>query len=160
MRSFSPTALFSTWALHDIEEVFSFPAMTEMLAELTGIDSLRMNLRQSAIAVASMGLVVGAACLKGAQTNGSSHFYRATLAGLDAHIFTHVGASLILRRYAAGVATAAPVMGSGTWLAKRELKRAGITLGPADYARGACLLIPTVIACQAFARALPSKTSH
>ena len=54
-----PGVLFASWVLHDIEEALAFPSTTEHLAELTGIDALRMNTKQSAAAIGLVGAVPG-----------------------------------------------------------------------------------------------------
>ena len=89
-----------------------------------------------------MGVLIGLACMRGAATGGTSRLYRAVLAGLDAHVATHVGASAMTRRYTAGVATAAAVMLPGTRAASRELTRLGIPLTWKDY-----VLAPLCFCC-------------
>lgn len=49
--------LFAAWALHDAEEALTFPATADYIADLTGIDAVRMSTKQSAAAIG----VVGAA---------------------------------------------------------------------------------------------------
>jgi hypothetical protein len=53
-----PIVLFAAWALHDAEETLTFPASADYVADLTGIDALRMTTKQS---VAAIGLVGGCA---------------------------------------------------------------------------------------------------
>src|SRR5699024_12718294 len=108
-----PGVLFASWELHDIEEALTFPSTTEHLAELTGIDALRMNTKQSAAAIGLVGAVLACAGVRGAKTHGASPLYRYAGAGLEGHVFTHLVASEPLRRYKAGVIAARPVMAPG-----------------------------------------------
>lgn len=147
-----PTALFLTWATHDLEEIVAFPSTSRRLARITGSPALEMGVRESVVAVGGMAVVVGTACLRGARSKGASPAYRAVVAGLEAHIATHLMASLCLRAYTAGVLTAVPIMGLGVQAAKRDLAHRGVTLEPGDYRRGAALLIPAALICQGAAR--------
>lgn len=52
-----PIMLFDAWALHDAEEALTFPATADYIADLTGIDAVRMSTKQSVAAI----VVVGAA---------------------------------------------------------------------------------------------------
>lgn len=101
-----PVSLLLAWALHDIEEALAFPSEWDHLANCTGIEQLRMSSRQSWTAVGLMGILVSVSCARGIHTRGGSLLYRAVVAGLEAHVLTHLGASIIQRRYTAGVATA------------------------------------------------------
>jgi hypothetical protein len=67
-----PMMLFTAWALHDAEEVLTFPATAEYLSELTGISALRMSTKQSAAAIGIVGAAIAAAGIRGAQTKGAS----------------------------------------------------------------------------------------
>lgn len=120
-----PWLLLAAWVLHDLEE---------------------------AAAVGLMAPLVGLACLRGARTNGRSRFYRAIIAGLGAHAGTHLGASALLRRYTAGVATALPVLLPGALAASRDLNRDGTPLRARDRALGAAILLPAALACHVFVR--------
>ncbi len=60
-----PAALFASWALHDVEKVLTFPATADHLAEVTGIEALRMNTKQSVVAVGLVGAVVAWAGARG-----------------------------------------------------------------------------------------------
>lgn len=154
VRARGPVTLFGAWALHDLEEIVAFPATTHRLAEETGADWLRTSGRQSAVAIGLMGVVVGVACVRGAVTNGRSHFYRRTLAGLDLHVWSHVAASVVLRRYTAGVLTTVPVMLPGASVAERELAASGHALTRADRAVGAPMMVIAALACHSLARVL------
>ncbi|MCT1765756.1 HXXEE domain-containing protein [Brevibacterium casei] len=145
--------LFAAWAIHDLEELIAFPVTTSRLAEETGADWLRISARQSAVAIGLMGAVVATACVRGAVTNGRSRFYRRTLAGLDLHVWSHVAASVVLRRYTAGVLTAVPFMLPGARFAERELAATGHALSHADRAVGAPMMVVAALACHGVARA-------
>ncbi|MCL6422008.1 HXXEE domain-containing protein [Brachybacterium sp. JHP9] len=152
MRARGPLMLFTAWALHDVEEALTFPDACDVLAARTGRSRLRMDARQSWTAVGAMGILVGAACLRGATSNGSSRLYRAVLAGLGAHVGTHLLASVAAHRYTPGVITAVPVMGAGAWAAAHDLEREGGGLSAADLRRGFAVLAPAVIVCHVLAR--------
>ncbi|WP_428844218.1 HXXEE domain-containing protein [Brevibacterium celere] len=145
-------ALFSAWVIHDIEEALAFPAMCERLAGRTGVDALRMTAPQSWAAVTMMGGLVAAACLRGAQIGGRSTVYRALVAGLEGHVATHLGASILQRGYTAGVATALPVMLPGALVARRELEREGRALQLRDSVNGVAMLLPAAVGCHVIAR--------
>ena len=111
-----------------------------------------MDSRQSWAAVGLMGVLVGIGCIRGAQTAGSSRLYRAVVAGLGAHVGTHLGATVLARRYTAGVVTAVPVMLPGAIVAGRELTRGGIPLRARDRALGAVVLVPAALVCHLIVR--------
>jgi len=163
MRSSSargPLLLFLAWAVHDIEEALTFPQVCYRLAERTGREWWRMDARQSWCAVGFMGGLIGVACLRGTRRGGQSRLYRLTVAGLEAHVGTHVAASVLQRGYTPGVVTALPVMWPGARLAARDLTRHGWPLEPADYARGAAVLLPSAAACHGLARAVGRTKAH
>ncbi len=149
-----PSALFLAWSLHDVEEAVAFPASSRRLADATGIDALRMDHVQGVVAIGLMGVIVGAACVRGARSEGRSRLYRAAVAGLEAHVWTHVMQSVAMRGYTAGVATAVPVMLPGAVRARRELERAGGPLSRADRAGGAAFMWAAAMACQGAARVI------
>lgn len=149
-----PAALFAAWTLHDLEEAIAFPSTTAHLAELTGRGSLRMTTVQSAAAVGLMGGYLGVVCLRGARTHGRSRLYRYAVAGLEAHVFTHLLSSLALRRYTAGVATAVPIMWPGAAYARKELDRAGIGLRGREWYIGAATMAAAALLCQTTVRVL------
>ncbi|MFC7848656.1 HXXEE domain-containing protein [Arthrobacter sp. NPDC057388] len=147
-----PAWLFLAWALHDLEEAATFPASCNYLADRTGIQALRMDSRQSWTAVGLMGVLVGFACIRGAQTAGSSRLYRAVVAGLGAHVGMHVCATVLARRYTAGVVTAVPIMLPAVIAAGRELTRGGMPLRARDRALGAVVLVPAAFVCHLIVR--------
>jgi hypothetical protein len=113
-----------------------------------------MDQRQSWLAIGLMGVLVAVGCRRGAVANGHSRLYRAMVAGLQAHVGTHLLASVLQRGYTAGVLTALPVMLPGAESARRELRDSGRPLRPKDYAAGAALLLPAVLVCQTLPRML------
>lgn len=147
-----PTALFAAWVIHDIEEAFAFPASCDQLVDRTGVKQLRITPQQSWIAVILMGILVTVACGRGVRSTGKSAMYRAFVAGLEAHVVTHLGASVAQRGYTAGVATAVPIMLPGALMARRDLKRAGCELRFRDTVNGVTLLLPAAVECQVAAR--------
>lgn len=122
MHARGPAHLFIAWAVHDVEEAVAFPSTCDALADRTGVEALRMDQRQSWLAVGLMGCVVALACRRGAASNGHSRFYRSMVAGLHGHVGTHLLASVPQRRYTAGVVTALPVMLPGAESARREFR--------------------------------------
>lgn len=147
-----PALLLTAWALHDVEEALAFPSTCDALADRTNIEFLRIGKRESWAAVGLMGIFVTAVCWRGLRTGGRSSMYRATLAGLEAHVYSHLAASALQRRYTAGVATALPIMLPGAIGARRELRHAGAPLRIRNYLLGACLLVPGAVICQVLAR--------
>ena len=81
--------------------------------------------------------------------------YRAVLAGLEGHVYTHLASSLAQRRYTAGVATALPIMLPGTIVARRELHQTHVPLQIRDFIRGAFFLLPSAVISQILARIIP-----
>ncbi|PCC32023.1 HXXEE domain-containing protein [Glutamicibacter sp. BW77] len=144
-----PTALFTAWIIHGIEEAFAFPASCDRLVDRTGVEQLRITPQQSWIAVELMGILVAVACGRAA---GKSAMFRAVVAGLEAHVVTHLGASVAQRGYTAGVATALPIMFPGALMARRELQRDGCELRFRDTVNGVELLLPAALVCQGAAR--------
>lgn len=147
-----PTALFAAWLIHDIEEAFALPATCDRLVDRTGVEQLRITPQQSWIAVGLMGVLVAVACGRGVRSTGKSAMYRAFLAGLEAHVVTHLSASVVQRGYTAGVATAVPIMLPGSLMARRELQSYGRGLSFRDSVNGGALLLPAALVCQVAAR--------
>lgn len=151
-----PGTLFAAWALHDIEEALAFPSSCDKLAEATGIESLRMSPAQSWAAVGMAGAVVATASIRGARTRGRSSLYRAVIAGLESHVATYVGMSLLAGGYSAGMVTAVTVMLPGTRYARLELARNGAPLTRRDTAVGLALLGPVALGAHVASRLLLS----
>jgi len=129
------------------------------VADEIGVQALRIDRRQSWLAVSLMGIIVAFACHRGKTSNNRSRLYRAVVAGLHAHVGTHLLASLLQRRSTAGVTTALPVMLPGAESARREIRDVGEPLRATDYLAGAALLAPAALTCQFFARILIRKRS-
>ena len=138
-------ALFAAWLVHDVEEAFTFPATSRLLAARLGTDRVVVSPAQSVLAIALMGVLVGAACVRGARTHGKSRLYRAVLAGLEAHVVTHIATSISFKSYTAGLITAPLVMLPGARVARAELRRGGSPLLPPDTAQGGALLFAAAI---------------
>ncbi|WP_166971146.1 HXXEE domain-containing protein [Brevibacterium atlanticum] len=132
-----PLVLFASWALHDAEEALTFPTTADQLADLTGIDSLRMSTKQSVAAIGLVGAALAVAGIRGARTRGASRFYRASVAGLEAHVFTHLLSAAAARRYTSGALTALPIMWPGAAFARSELASLGKPLTASDRRLGA-----------------------
>lgn len=154
MNETGAAAIFMAWAIHDIEEAVALPATCDELARTTGFEQLRMDRRQSWLSVSLMGVLVGFACRRGTITEGRSLLYRATIAGLEAHVGTHIMASLLRRGYTAGVVTAVLFMWPGARHARCAVDRMGVPLTIRDYTTGACLLIPAALTCHIMSRLL------
>lgn len=147
-----PGTLFAAWVLHDIEEALTFPSSCDKLAEATGIESFRMTHAQSWAAVGMAGTVIATACIRGARTRGRSSLYRAVVAGLESHVATHVGMSLLAGGYSAGVVTAVTVMLPGARYARSELARQGVALTRRDTAMGLAILGPVALSAHIASR--------
>ncbi|MGO3021761.1 MAG: HXXEE domain-containing protein [Brevibacterium sp.] len=147
-----PIMLFAAWALHDAEEALTFPATADYIADLTGIDAVRMSTKQSVAAIVVVGAGLAAASIRGVRTGGASRFYRASVAGLEAHVFTHLLSAVAARRYTAGVITVLPIMWPGAAYARRELAALGRPLTAGDWARGAPTMGAVALAAHVLVR--------
>jgi len=157
----SAGSLFIAWLIHDTEEAFTFPATSRIIAARLGFSPILVTPAQSVTAIALMGLLVGGACVRGIQTNGKSRLYRAATAGLEAHVATHVLASVVLKRYTAGLVTAPFVMLPGARISRAALRRSGTPLTARDTARGAALMLSAALASHFVARlARPGPKLH
>lgn len=147
-----PIVLFAAWALHDAEETLTFPASADCVADLTGIDALRMTTKQSVAAIGLVGAALAAAGTRGVRTRGDSRFYRSSVAGLEAHVFTHLLSAAVARRYTSGVLTAVPIMWPGAAYARRELAALGKPLTAADWRCGAPTMGSVALAAHVLVR--------
>ncbi|WP_420838722.1 HXXEE domain-containing protein [Cryobacterium flavum] len=145
-------ALFAAWLVHDVEEAFTFPATSRLLAARLGTGRVVVSPSQSVLAIALMGVLVGTACVRGSRTQGKSRLYRAVLAGLEAHVVTHVATSISFKSYTAGLITAPLVMLPGARVARDELRRSGSPLLPSDTVRGGALLFASAIVSHLISR--------
>jgi hypothetical protein len=138
-------SLFTAWMIHDIEEVFTFPATSLLLARRLGTTRLVVTTAQSAGAIALMGVLVATACHRGIRTNGDSRLFRAVSAGLEAHVAAHILSSMSQKRYTAGLVTAPLVMLPGARVVRAALRRQGRPLTTSDTLRGAALLLSAAL---------------
>lgn len=116
---------------------------------------VRTDAKESALAISLMGVLVAAAAAKGATTGGRSPLFQYVLAGLHGHVYTHVAASVRLRRYTTGVVTAVAVMAPYSTHSRRVLRAAGLLIeGPRPDLLGAALLLPATYTCHILARHL------
>lgn len=145
--------LFTAWLLHDLEEAFTFASTSRILAERMGTRQLVVTNRESVVAIGIVAIVVGAACARGTRRD-ESRLYRAVLAGLEAHVASHVAASIALRRYTAGVVTAPLVMLPGARHARALLAADGRPLSAGDTVRGSALMLGTALGAHLAARLL------
>ena len=145
-------ALFAAWLVHDVEEAFTFPATSRLVAARLGTGRVVVSPAQSVLAIALMGVLVGAACVRGARTRGRSRLYRAVLAGLEAHVVTHIATSISFKSYTAGLITAPLVMLPGARVARVQLRRGGSPLLLADTVRGGALLFAAAIVSHVVSR--------
>src|SRR5699024_6605640 len=86
------------------------------------------------------------------KTRGTSPLYRYAVAGLEGHVFTHLVASVLLRRYTAGVITAVPVMWPGAAFARRELAAVGRPLDNAEWRRGGMVMAAVALSAHCAVR--------
>jgi len=153
--------LFIAWLIHDAEEALTFPATSRLVAAKLGSSRISVTTAQSVIAIALVGLLVAGACAQGSRSNGESRLYRAVLAGLEAHVATHVLASVALKQYTAGLVTAPLIMLPGARISRDALRRSGRPLAARDTARGAALMFSAALASHSIARLVrpASRTS-
>lgn len=155
--------MFLAWAVHDLEELLTFPAASEQLAGKLAqapwaparalARHVRMDRKESALAVALVGSLVATASARGITTEGRSRFFQSTLAVLGGHVLTHAAGSIILRGYSSGVVTAVLVVAPFSMWARRKLRAAGVLIeGTRPYAVGTALALPTAVASHALAR--------
>jgi Protein of unknown function with HXXEE motif len=128
------TGLFAAWLAHDLEELATMSdnsrtLLTRLPSWLPVPASVRVHgftNRYVATAIPGVGLVVGAAAVRGYRTQGRSAFYQNALLGFGLHGLGHIGMSVLRRRYVSGVATS-PVIVLPFWLwATRALNQAGV----------------------------------
>jgi hypothetical protein len=148
------------WVVHDAEEALAFPATSRLLAGRFGLPGVQVTPRQSLLAIAMIGSLVSTACVRGVRTGGDSRLFRAVVAGLEAHVGTHLVASLVLRRYTAGLVTAPLVMLPGARRVRTALRRNGKPLVAADTARGVALMLSAALCAHFVARTLLPTRPH
>ncbi|MGW8541313.1 HXXEE domain-containing protein [Streptomyces albidoflavus] len=128
--------LLGAWALHDVEEVLAmrywparvpelrerFPQVPERLWR----EMAELDVRRFGLAVAGVGLVVGAAAVEGRRTGGRSAVYQSVLDGFGLHGLVHLAQSALVRGYTPGVATTPLLVLPFTLAARTRLRRAGL----------------------------------
>ncbi|MFF5410753.1 HXXEE domain-containing protein [Streptomyces albidoflavus] len=128
--------LLGAWALHDVEEVLAmrywparvpelrerFPQVPERLWR----EMAEQGVRRFGLAVAGVGLVVGAAAVEGRRTGGRSAVYQSVLDGFGLHGLVHLAQSALVRGYTPGVATTPLLVLPYTLAARTRLRRAGL----------------------------------
>jgi hypothetical protein len=125
--------LFVAWLTHDLEELLTMSDTSRALAQqLPNWMPVSASMRQHglterylAMGIATIGLIVGAAAVRGYRTQGRSAFYQNTLLAFGLHGFGHLVLSLMTRGYTSGVATAPTVVLFWLW-ATQALQRAGV----------------------------------
>jgi Protein of unknown function with HXXEE motif len=125
--------LFVAWLIHDLEELITMSDTSRALAQqlpdwMPVPDSIReqgLTTRYLATGIATIGLIVAAAAVRGYRTRGRSTFYQNTLLAFGLHGFGHIGLSLLTRGYTSGVATSPMVILFWLW-AIQALQQAGV----------------------------------
>lgn len=126
--------LFVAWCAHDLEELLTMSATTRaLLPDLpdcvplpNGAREHGLTTRYFATAIATVGLIIAAASVRGYRTSGRSAFYQNALLAFGLHGIGHVAISLAAGRYASGVVTS-PTIVVPFWLwATRTHDRAGV----------------------------------
>jgi hypothetical protein len=123
--------LFVAWIVHDLEELLTMSDTSRSLVPdwMPVPDSIReqgLTTRYLAAGIATIGLIVAAAAVRGYRTQGRSAFYQNTLLAFGLHGLGHIAASLLTWGYTSGVVTAPMVVVFWLW-ATRALEEAGVT---------------------------------
>ncbi|MGW9642941.1 HXXEE domain-containing protein [Streptomyces albidoflavus] len=139
--------LLGAWALHDVEELLAMrhwparvPELRERFPQVPDRlwrEMAEVDVRRFGLAMAGVGLVVGAAAVEGRRTGGRSAAYQSVLDGFGLHGLVHLAQSALVRGYTPGVATTPLLVLPFTLAARTRLRRAGL-LRPAG-AGGAAL---------------------
>jgi hypothetical protein len=124
--------LFVSWMTHDLEELATMSETSRTVAQqlpdwMPVPDSIReqgLTTRYLATGIATIGLIIAAASIRGYRTRGRSAFYQNTLLAFGLHGLGHLAASLLTRGYTSGVVTAPMVVVFWLW-ATRALDEAG-----------------------------------
>jgi Protein of unknown function with HXXEE motif len=125
--------LFVAWMVHDLEELATMTDTSRTLLQqlpdwMPVPDSIRqqgLTTRYLVTGIATIGLIVAAAAVRGYRTQGRSAFYQNTLLAFGVHGLGHLAVSLLTRGYTSGVATAPLVLLFWLW-ATRALEEAGV----------------------------------
>ena len=127
--------LLVAWMVHDVEELLTMSVTSRTLVQQLpdwmpgSIREQGLTTRYLATGIATIGLIVTAAAVRGYRTQGRSAFYQNTLLAFGLHGFGHIGLSLLTRSYTSGVATAPMVVAFWLW-ATRALQQAGVPSRP------------------------------
>jgi hypothetical protein len=105
--------LFVAWLIHDLEELVTMGDTSRILLQklpdwMPVPDSTRQQgftTRYLATGIATIGLIVAAAAVRGHRTQGRSAFYQNTLLAFGLHGLGHLALSVLTRGYSSGVAT-------------------------------------------------------
>jgi Protein of unknown function with HXXEE motif len=128
------TGLFAAWLAHDLEELATMSDTSRVLMArlpdwVPAPASLRdhgLTNRHIAVGVATVGMIVATAAVRGYRTHGHSAFYQNALLGFGLHGFGHIGISVLTHGYTSGVATS-PTIVIPFWLwATQVLNQAGV----------------------------------
>ncbi|MFD8121564.1 HXXEE domain-containing protein [Streptomyces albidoflavus] len=133
--------LLGAWALHDVEELLAMrhwparvPELRERFPQVPDRlwrEMAEVDVRRFGLAMAGVGLVVGAAAVEGRRTGGRSAAYQSVLDGFGLHGLIHLAQSALVRGYTPGVATTPLLVLPFTLAARTRLRRAGL-LRPAS----------------------------
>lgn len=149
--------LFATWALSDLEELWTMSRNSRrLLPKLPAILPVPDRLRRDGVSqrhvtagIATIGLVMGAAATAGVRSEGRSPLFRGALLAFGVHGFGHLGMTAAARQYVSGAVTA-PTMVIPYWLwARRELAREGVPRAGAASVAVAGAGIPVLIGIHA-----------
>ena len=125
--------LLVAWMVHDLEELLTMSDTSRTLVQKLpdwmpvpgSIREQGLTTRYLATGIATIGLIVAAAAVRGYRTQGRSTFYQNTLLAFGLHELGHLTVSLLTRGYTSGVATAPLVLLFWLW-ATRSLEQAGV----------------------------------
>jgi hypothetical protein len=125
--------LLVTWMVHDLEELVTMSDTSRTLVQQLpdwipvpgSIREQGLTTRYLATGIATIGLIVAAAAVRGYRTQGRSAFYQNTMLAFGLHELGHLAASLLTRGYTSGVATAPLVLLFWLW-ATRALDEARV----------------------------------
>jgi Protein of unknown function with HXXEE motif len=125
--------LLVAWMVHDIEELLTMSDTSRTLVQQLpdwipvpgSIREQGLSTRYLATGIATIGLIVAAAAVRGYRTQGHSAFYQNTLLAFGLHGLGHLAASILTRGYTSGVGTAPLVLLFWLW-ATRGLDEAGV----------------------------------
>jgi len=125
--------LFVAWLTHDLEELATMTDTSHTLAQqlpdwVAAPASIRehgLTTRYLATGIATIGLIIAAAAVRGYRTQGRSALYQNTLLAFGLHGLGHLAVSVLIRGYTSGVATVPVVMLFWLW-ATRALEEAGV----------------------------------